>query len=55
MLIGMSFFVALHLSVNGLLAVLEGIFVVSNNAYKCSWFSRILSYDSKIVLKSVAW
>ena len=52
MLMGTSFFVALHLSVNGLSIVLEGILVISNNAYKCSWFSRIFSYDSNIVLKS---
>ena len=54
-LIGMSLFVALHWSENGLSIILEGILVISNNAYKCSWFSKIFSYDSKIVLKSADW
>ena len=52
---GISLFIALHWSANGLSIVLEGIRVISSNAYRCSWFSKIFSYDSKIVLKSVAW
>ncbi len=42
-LTGISLFVALHWSANGLLIVFEGILVISSNAYRCSWFSKIFS------------
>ena len=42
-LTGMSLFVALHWSGNDLFIVFVGILVISSNAYRCSWFSRIFS------------